>query len=158
MNLGYDPWQRCKATPGEAPAAAFCAEGTAFTFLCPSFFQQPLSPSGNKCPSVVTNLFSGDVYDFYRNYQVYTLFYTFIRFYLGALSLDSHSDPKETFDWNWSINLPLLASTKNPTNYVLFAALIAQGCDEIPDPGKPPFSSGLSLASFNASTSLVADD
>ncbi|KAF6227871.1 hypothetical protein HO133_007599 [Letharia lupina] len=156
LDLGYDPWQRCAAAAGGAPTEAFYADGSVYIFLCPRFFQQPLAPFGSKCPELRGNLFAGDVSIFYRNYQVYTLFYEFVRLYLGTASLNSSSIPRETFDWNQCVGYSLLTSIKNPTNYVLFAALVAQGCTAVPDPEKPPFSDTRSLVSFNASMSAVA--
>lgn len=153
LNLGYDPWRRCAAGPEGPPNELFYADGTAYIFICPSFFQKPLAPFGSKCPNVVENIFTGDEMLFYGAYQVYLLLYIFVRWYLKGLALDSSSAPVEVFEWNLCINYSDLSSMKNPTNYVLYAALLAQGCRYIPDPGKPPFSSGLLFGAANASTS-----
>ena len=122
LNLGYDPWRRCAAAPQGPPNELFYANGTAYIFICPSFFQQPMAPFGSKCPEVIANLFTGDEMLFYGAYQVYLLLYTFVRWHLQTLALDSSSAPKEVFEWNWCINYSDLSSMKNPTNYVLYAA------------------------------------
>lgn len=122
LKLGYNPWQRCTAAPQGPPTELFYAKGTAYIFICPTFFQKPLAPFGSKCPDVTANLFTGDEMLFYGNYQAYLLLYAFVRWYLQTLALDTSSIPMEVFDWNWCINYSDLSSTKNPLNYVLFAA------------------------------------
>ena len=122
LNLGYDPWQRCAAAPQGPPNELFYADGTAYIFICPSFFQKPMVPFGSKCPDVVANLFTGDEMLFYGAYQVYLLLYVFVRWYLQSLALDSSSAPVEAFEWNHCINYSAISSMKNPTNYVLYAA------------------------------------
>ena len=122
LHLGYDPWDRCAATSQGPPRELFHAEGSAYIFICPRFFQKPMAPFGSKCPAVTANLFSGDAELFYGNYQVYLLLYSFIRWYLQTMALDMSSDPVETFNWNLCINYSLLTSIQNPTNYVLYAA------------------------------------
>lgn len=79
---------------------AFQVQGTVYTFLRPSFFQQVLALFGRRCPAASDDLFSGDASFFYRDYQAYILFSDFLRLYLGPTSLLSRSLPKETFDWN----------------------------------------------------------
>ena len=122
LNLGYDPWRRCATVPQGPPNELFYADGTAYIFICPNFFQKPMAPFGSKCPEVIANLFTGDEMLFYGTYQVYLLLYIFVRWYLKALALDSTSAPVEVFEWNQCINYSDLSSMKNPTNYVLYAA------------------------------------
>ena len=122
LKLGYNPWRRCAAAAHGPPNELFYADGTAYIFICPSFFQKPMAPFGSKCPDVIANLFTGDEMLFYGAYQVYMLLYIFVRWYLQALALDSSSAPVEVFEWNHCINYSDLSSMKNPTNYVLYAA------------------------------------
>ena len=122
LDLGYDPWRRCAAAPQGPPNELFYANGTAYIFICPSFFQKPMAPFGSKCPDVVANLFTGDEMLFYGSYQVYLLLYVFVRWYLQTMALDDSSVPMEIFEWNLCINYSALSSVRNPTNYVLYAA------------------------------------
>ena len=122
LKLGYDPWRRCAAAPHGPPNELFYADGTAYIFICPSFFQKPLAPFGSKCPDVIANLFTGDEMLFYGAYQVYMLLYIFVRWYLKALALNLSSSPVEVFEWNQCINYVAFFSSRNPTNYVLYAA------------------------------------
>ncbi|CAD6572865.1 MAG: hypothetical protein ASARMPRED_005751 [Alectoria sarmentosa] len=97
------------------------------------------APAGNHCPTVVDNTFVGDVNVFYRNYQMYTLIYELIRFYLQKKSLGIKSLPKEVFDWNHCVAYSVESSLKNPTNLLLYIALAQQQCLEAPNPSEPPF-------------------
>ena len=58
----------------------------------------------------------------YEDYQIYTLLYELIRFYLGWSGLGPETNPKEVFDWNLCVRYSMDASILNPTNYVLYAA------------------------------------
>ncbi len=125
LNLGYNPWSRCaNPLPVDAPPQSFYADGTAYIFICPSFFSQTCAPgpSQYRCPQVVGNRYSGDVDAFYRSYQMYTILYELIRFYLGKLALNAFSRPKESFDWNTIIRYGVEESVKNPTNMLLYSA------------------------------------
>ncbi len=123
LDLGYDPWQRCLAgTPRKTPIAAFYAEGTVYTFLCPAFFVQRPKPDAAHCPAVHNNRFAGDPNIFYQKYQLYTLIYQFARFYLGVDALDEHTDPPEQYDWNECVRLNMLDSVINPTNFQIYTA------------------------------------
>ena len=123
LNLGYDPWQRCLVGgPHSTPIQAFYAENTVYTFLCPAFFILPPMSTGNHCPSVTNNKFSGDSGVFYGNYQSYILLYQLIRFYLGHNALTPHTDPKEQLDWNACLCLNMLDSVLNPTNLQIYIA------------------------------------
>ena len=123
LNLGYDPWQKCgQQVRSQEPLQAFYAKGTAYIFLCPSFLDQAPAPSGTHCPMVVDNQFFGDKNAFYRNYQMYTLLYELIVFYLGINALDSASVPKEVFDWNLCVRFSMRDSIRNPTNLLLYTA------------------------------------
>lgn len=52
LGLNYDPWQRCIAGVHQRNAlVAFYAEGTAYIFLCPSFFFRQREPTATHCPS-----------------------------------------------------------------------------------------------------------
>lgn len=125
LNLGYNPWSRCaNPTPVEAPPQAFYADNTAYIFICPSFFSQVYAPrpSQPQCPQIIGNKYSGDVDAFYRNYQMYTMLYELIRFYLGKFALTSFTIPKEAFDWNQVIRYGIQESVRNPTNLLLYSA------------------------------------
>lgn len=126
LDLGYDPWQRCEGGfPEEDAIPAFYAEGTAYIFLCPAFFALQNRNEGAHCPTVSYNIFRGNPNIFYRNYQIYTLIYYLIRFYLGEDALDSYSDPQELFDWNACVRLgaqEFLDSVRNPTSLQLYVA------------------------------------
>lgn len=123
LNLGYDPWQRCIAgSSRKSPIPAFYAEGTVYTFLCPSFFVQEPEPDAAHCPVVHKNRFAGDPNIFYKKYQIYTLIYQLVRFYLGVSALDARTDPPEQFDWNECVRLKTLDSVLNPTNIQIYVA------------------------------------
>lgn len=127
--LGYDPWERCNHPwPAQRPPQSFYAVGTAYIFLCPDFHQQALAPAGNHCPAVVDNKFVGDVNVFYRNYQMYTLMYELLRFYMQKNALGVKSLPKEVFDWNQCVAYSTDSSVKNPTNLLLYIACGLQLC------------------------------
>ena len=123
LQLGYDPWQRCSHPwPAQRSPQTWYAVGTVYIFLCPDFHYQAPAPAGNHCPTVVDNTFVGDVNVFYRNYQMYTLIYELIRFYLQKKSLGIKSLPKEVFDWNHCVAYSVESSLKNPTNLLLYIA------------------------------------
>ena len=123
LKLDYDPWRKCQVGgPDSTPLQAFYAEGTAYIFLCPALFVQPSMTTEYHCPSVESNLFSGDAGSFYQNYQTYTLLYHLIRFYLGHNALDDTTNPKEQLDWNRCVGLNLLDSVLNPTNLQIYIA------------------------------------
>ena len=127
LHLGYDPWQRCLThTPEGIFPAAFYAEGTAYTFLCPVYFFQPPMPLISHCPSVdveSANMFVGNQNLFCRQYQVYTLVYYLTRFYLGVDALGANTNPREQIDWNDCVfNLNARDSVRNPTNMELYIA------------------------------------
>ncbi|CAF9920716.1 MAG: hypothetical protein ALECFALPRED_001610 [Alectoria fallacina] len=140
LQLGYDPWQRCSNPwPAQRSPQTWYAVGTAYIFLCPDFHYQAPAPAGNHCPAVVDNTFVGDVDVFYGNYQMYTLMYELIRFYLQKTSLGIKSLPKEVFDWNHCVAYSIDSSVKNPTNLLLYIALVQQQCLAAPNPSEPPF-------------------
>ena len=129
LRLQFDPWQWCLNADGRPFKTAFYAGGTVYTFICPSFFQllvepprRGLAPTGKNCPRVHNNELLGDIHAFYLEYQVYTLFDAMIRLHLGKSSLSSSSTPAESFGWNDCIRNDGPISTRNPTNYGLFAA------------------------------------
>ena len=124
LQLGYDPWQRCQGrrSSRKAPSQAFYAFGTAYIFLCPNFQDQAPAPGGRHCPVVMENIFIGNVNNFYRNYQMYSLLYGLIRFYLQEDALRSRTFPKEAFDWNQCVGYDPRSSMKNPTNFLLYIA------------------------------------
>lgn len=74
------------------------------------------------CPSVKSNLFSGNPEIFYRNYQTYIALYHLIRFYLGHNALTDDTDPKEQLDWNDCVGLSSVDSVLNPTNLQIYIA------------------------------------
>lgn len=118
LNLEYDPWYRCVSESRQA----FYAEGTSYIFLCPAFFAQPPMSEKKHCPSVKSNLFSGNPEIFYRNYQTYIALYHLIRFYLGHNALTDDTDPKEQLDWNDCVGLSSVDSVLNPTNLQIYIA------------------------------------
>lgn len=128
LRLSYDPWERCHHPRSTQMSQSFYAVGTAYIFLCPIFHQQAPAPAGNHCPTVVDNKFVGDVDVFYRNYQMYTLLYELIRFYLQKNALGIISLPKEVFDWNHCVAYSTDSSVKNPTNILLYIACRLQLC------------------------------
>lgn len=129
LQLKYDPWQRCiHPWPGQRSLRIFYAVDTAYIFLCPDFHYQAPAPAGSHCPMVEDNKFVGDVDVFYRNYQMYTLMYELIRFYLQKNALGSESLPKETFDWNECVAYGIESSVKNPTNTLLYIACRSHIC------------------------------
>ncbi len=123
LNLGYDPWSRCH---GEESVNSFYADGTAYIFLCSSFFELLPRPTVSICPTVVENRFEGDQQDLHRRFQIHSLVYDLIRFYLGRNSLDSKSIPREVFDWNQCVfDLNEIESIVNPTNLELYIACMS---------------------------------
>lgn len=122
LDLSYDPWQKCWQ---EKPSPGFYAEGTAHIFLCPAFFALEDSNDHPNCPNVLDNKFSGDPVKFFKGYQIYTLLYFLIRFYLGHNALDNSSDPREQLDWNNCMSLVLnmvVDAVRNPTSIQLYVA------------------------------------
>ena len=127
LDLTFDPWDRCRQPVRDgSPTQAFYADGTAYIFICPGFFQQDVMPPPSRgstaCPVVSNNRFAGDPSVFYRNYQIYTLLYQLIRFYLGSHALGRKGQPEEVFDWNLCVRNTILESTLNPTNILLYIA------------------------------------
>ena len=123
LSLDYDPRRRCLQDGARgAPVPAFYAEGTAYIFLCPSFFSLVDQPTQSHCPAVHDNRFAGDPNIFYKKYKTYTLIYQLVRFYLGRTSLNDKSDPQEEFDWNNCVRLGETDSVRNPTNFQLYVA------------------------------------
>ena len=119
LKLTYDPWKRCQNRQTRHPSSlnAFYTVGTAYIFLCPDFLNQALAPLGNHCPTVVDNVFTGNVDVFYRNYQMYQLLYQLIRFYLQRNTL-----APENFGWNRCVGINIESSVRNPTNFLLHIA------------------------------------
>lgn len=72
--------------------------------------------------AVHKNRFAGDPNIFYKKYQIYTLIYQLVRFYLDFHALDEHTDPPEQFDWNECVRLKALDSVINPTNMQIYTA------------------------------------
>ncbi len=127
LELGYDPWLRCNTAAFENPPRhAFYAKGTAYIFLCGSFFglqERPISASPRDCPTVSRNRFIGNEDVFERRYQIFDIIEPLNRFYLGDNALDAESDPKEAFDWNdYVFNFNGIESILNPTNLKLYIA------------------------------------
>ncbi len=129
LHLRFDLWQRClRLQPGPRPSQAFYADGTAYIFICPSFFDQavmpPVSRGSSACPTVVDNRFviNEDANVFYKDYQIYTLLYEMLRFYLGRDGLGPNSHPKEVFDWNLSIRYSTPASILNSPSILFYIA------------------------------------
>ena len=127
LNLNYDPWEKCMFPAGDgSPTQAFLAAGTVYIFLCPAFFQQAVMPPPSRgssaCPVVSRNRFAGDQNDFYKDFQIYTLLYQLIRFYLGKDALGRRSRPREVFDWNLCVRFTMAESIRNPTNMLLYIA------------------------------------
>ena len=127
LNLGYDPWERClRRSPEGVFPAAFYAEGTAYTFLCPPFNLQAPRPSTSHCPTVdvdTDNRFRGDQNLFAQKYQVYTLLFQLVRFYIGSWALNPYTVPPEQLDWNDCVfKLNSYDSTRNPTNFEIYTA------------------------------------
>ena len=120
LDLPYDPWDQCHAN---LVMPSFYAAGTAYIFLCSSFFRLAPRPSKSSCPIVRGNLFKGDQETFHENFQVYSLTYDLTRFYLGRNALDASSTPPEVFDWNKCVfDLNEVESVVNPTNIELYVA------------------------------------
>ena len=119
LQLTYDPWERCHSQQTRHPASlnAFYTFGTAYIFLCPDFLNQPLAPLGNHCPTVENNVFLDNAFAFYQDYQMYTLMYQLIRFYLQENTLRS-----ELFGMNNCVGMSAESSARNPTNFVLYTA------------------------------------
>ena len=124
LRLGYDPMSRCSdATVSTTLERSFYADNTVYIFICPSFFSLRPKPDSGVCPNVMRNQFVGSQNDFHQGYQVYTMIYGLIRFYLGQNALDEESNPREVFDWNACVfNLNLLESVINPTNLEIYVA------------------------------------
>ncbi len=72
--------------------------------------------------SFVNNRFVGDVDVFYQIYQMHTLLYGLVRFYLQKNALGPRSSPKEVFDWNQYVGCGVVVRGRNPTNLVPYAA------------------------------------
>ncbi|KAL6719819.1 hypothetical protein ACLMJK_001740 [Lecanora helva] len=143
LDLRYDPWRKCQQSRSSGrPSQAFWADGTAYIFICPTFFSQavvqPPSYGSRACPSVVNNKFVGNVNIFYKDYQIFTLLYVLIRFYIGSPGLTPNSQPREDFDWNQCLQFPWVASILNPTNLLLYIALVQQRCTAIPEIDESP--------------------
>jgi len=129
LNLGFDPWERCHKPPFTGKIEhVFYVSGTAYIFLCSSFFILKPKPTVEHCPTVGANKFVGSQMDFYDGYQAYNMIYALASFYLGKNALDANSDPREVFDWNdWVSQLNVLESVINPTNMELYVA-----CESVP--------------------------
>ena len=125
LNLEYDPAMRCTQpiAPSSFLPGSFYAEGTAYIFICPWFFLLERIPTSDICLEVENNKFVGRQPNLHEEYQVYSLLYSLIRFYLGKNALDGDSNPREVFDWNQCVfNLNEVESVINPTNLELYAA------------------------------------
>ncbi|MCJ1458757.1 hypothetical protein MMC28_009131 [Mycoblastus sanguinarius] len=148
LKLSYDPWQRClTGSPSQSSIKGFYAEGTVYTFLCPEFDKQRPWPSQNHCPTLHYNQFAGDVNIIYRSYQIYTLIYELVQFYLGRNALDRDSNPPEALNWNDCVRYDTIYSVLNPSNFQIYTALVAQECTDCPDPRFAPFGPQNSLSS-----------
>ena len=107
--------------------------------ICPSFFDLPLAPSRSLCPPwdkraqrwvTTTNAVT-------LNFRAYALLQQLFQMSIDQLEPDQtgYSPP---FAWiNWNAQLMLLSSWKlhDPTNYLLYAALVHQQCPIAPRPG-----------------------
>jgi len=84
----------------------------------------PVSRGSSACPTVVDNRFviNEDANVFYKDYQIYTLLYEMLRFYLGRDGLGPNSHPKEVFDWNLSIRYSTPASILNSPSILFYIA------------------------------------
>ncbi|KAL6716397.1 hypothetical protein ACLMJK_005963 [Lecanora helva] len=161
LDLPYDPWWRCLRPPQDGrPNEAFYVDWTPLIFVCPDFFKKTLAPQPSRgssgCPKTINNQFIGDENAFYKAYQTYILLYQLIRFYLRSKGLGPATVPREAFDWNVCVSYSARASIVNPTNILLYIAMVEQRCSAEPDPKFPPFGRGhrisaLSVASDNNS-------
>lgn len=125
LQLGFNPWRRCHDGLPETKEDSFYAEGTAYIFLCPSFFRLMPEPKPSECPSVVGNQFRG-AQGRLAGGQVYNLVYDLVRFYLGRNALDNESTPRQRLNWNQCVSdLNNVESVVNPTNLELYIACMS---------------------------------
>lgn len=116
--LETDPWYYCNHQSG---ALAFYEGQTSYIFLCSRFWRGKIAPQENICPSVSRNQFSGSSKAL-GSYLTYIIIHEMVHFYLGDVSLGSHTDPPETYFLNDCVGLDPLDSVHNPENYKYYVA------------------------------------
>lgn len=119
--LRADPWIICTTTT----QAAFTFVGTAYVWLCPSFFNYPTKPrelTGRNCPKVERNRFINDYDGTLERFQSYIALHEMIHFYLQAHSLSGTSHPPEQYEKNGCVGLRPLNALHNPTSYQAYVA------------------------------------
>lgn len=138
LPLSVDPWNYCSMG---STLSSFYVFGTAYIFVCPSFFTLPEKPAdltGRKCPTVQDNQYKGDDINV-SVYQTYVLIHELIHFYLQSHSLTGVTHPCEQYHLNGCVSLTPLHSLHNPSSYQNYVALVQQKCTQAPDPDKPPY-------------------
>ena len=84
LPLDFDPWVRCQVAGNQVPS--FWGPGTAYIFLCDSFFTRPARPPLG-CPTLVDGRFSEPSITDWRFTRACELLYNLNRFYLGENAL-----------------------------------------------------------------------
>ncbi|KAL8830042.1 MAG: hypothetical protein Q9191_001659 [Dirinaria sp. TL-2023a] len=98
LPFGTDPWVYCSF----GSMSAFFTIGTAYVFICPSFFMLPEKPTdltGRNCPTVRDNRYNGNDRTV-SSYQTYALIHELMHFYLQSHSLTGVTHPNEQYGLN----------------------------------------------------------
>lgn len=128
LKLGFDPQERCNTINRADPNKhGFYAQGTAYIFLCESFWSLeswPQDLDDRDCPGIAGNRFDGDQETFHQRYRLFEFVNLLIRFYLGRNALDAKSVPKEVWRWDDCVFKVAeeIESVLNPGNWVLYVA------------------------------------
>ena len=122
---GY--YKACVKEPDrEGSIQTFVIPGKKYVFLCPTYFDFPMSPIGplgRNCLRVADNKFvNGENIERLVNVQKYMLLHELAHFYLGQASLDGRTVPTEAYNSNICVNLDPKLSLRNPMNYQFFVA------------------------------------
>ena len=120
--LGVDPFLVCQF----GPFTSFYAAGTAYIFICPTFWAYRPHPEDlpltERCPEVRENAFlTYPGYEVY-NYQSFCIVHELVRFYLQHRSLSGTSNPPEQHDLNGCVWLDVIDSPYNPLSYQTYVA------------------------------------
>lgn len=137
LKLGFDPQEQCNSIArNERPMHGFYAQGTAYVFLCESFWDLqswPQDLDDRSCPGLVGNRFHGDQDRFHRRYRLFEFVNLMDRFYLGRNVLDAKSIPREVFKWDDCVFKvgDEIESVLNPTNLELYVACKFVGFSDV---------------------------
>lgn len=120
--LHHDPLIICSL----GPVAGLYVAGTAYIFICPTFWSIPSHPEepphAKSCPVVRNNAFK--VYPGFKvyHYQTYIILHELVHFYLQYESLSGLSLPPEQYSMNGCVALNPMTSLLNPLNLQNYVA------------------------------------